>query len=144
MTDRELLSEEIADSELEARTRSAERQKARAIVSFVLLGIVIVVTVFLAVMVCSLFSEIRASEELTTGLEPIGAVLGVFLILVLSVIGAMLSSALSFFGFLFALSARRVEPSGLRVAVIVTAVIHALTFTAPFLYLVLLLVIFSY
>ena len=126
--DEEIL-EGVDDADAAARYTRAEKRKNRAIVSFVLLGVSILVAVLTVLLETELIGTVP-KDGIEGGLEAFAAVLVYMFIGFAALIGAALTFVCNVIGFTCAMAALSVRPVGLRIAVIVAGVLHGLILTA--------------
>lgn len=119
------LSEEEA---LERYDREVKR-KNRAIMSFVCLAIAIF-TAACSTALTLYYVGVFAEIDVEASLAALGAVAVIFLIGFCAFAGALLTFLLNVVGFVSAMAALSVRSKGLRIAVIVSAVLHGLSLTA--------------
>ena len=108
-----------------------EKLQSRAIVSLVLLGVSIVLIVTFLVLASAVKGEFSPDRDLEGIYKGLAGVIFVFLGFFLIVVGAVSYLTLSTVGFVFSMTALRVRPIGLRVAVISSAVLHGIGITLP-------------
>lgn len=126
-----MMEEEILEAldteEALARYDREEKRKSRAITSFVFLGIAILVAAFSTALTLY-YVEILEEVDVEASLAALGYVAVLFLIGFCAFVGALLTFLSNVVGFVLAMTSLSVKGK-LRIAVIVSGVLHGLSLT---------------